>query len=126
VVQLVSLVLFANDLAATSTFYRTVGLPLVDEDHDEGPVHTAAELDGVHFAIYQADDAVGAHAPSWRSAASDFAGFYVDSLDDASASLDALGTRILTAHERRPWGCRIVAQDPDGRADEVNQRNRCV
>lgn len=117
---------FANDLDATSNFYRAVGLPLIDEHHDDGPAHLAAELDGVHFAIYQADEGVGTRAPSWRSAASDFPGFYVDSLDDISASLDALGARILTAHQRRPWGCRIVAEDPDGRAVEINQRNHCA
>ena len=36
-----------------------------------------------------------------------------------------LGGATLTAHEQMPWGCRIVAEDPDGRAVEVNQRGHC-
>jgi predicted enzyme related to lactoylglutathione lyase len=124
-VEVASLVLFASDLTAASAFYRAVGVPLIDEDHDEGPVHAAAELGGVHFAIYQADDGVGQPAPGWRSASSDFPGFYVDSLDDVGKSLHDLGTTLLEDHQVRPWGCRIVAQDPDGRAVEINQRAHC-
>jgi len=124
VVEVASLVLFASDLNAASALYRAVGVPLVDEDHDEGPVHAAAELAGVHFAIYQADEGLGARArvairierPSR---------FYVDSLDSVGDSLKALGTILLAEHQRRPWGCRIVARDPDGRAVEINQREHC-
>jgi hypothetical protein len=88
-------------------------------------VHSATELDGVHFAIYQADEGVGERALSWRSASSDLPGFYIDSLDDVIATLNTLATKMLAAHQRRPWGCRIVAQDPDGRAVEINQWNHC-
>jgi lactoylglutathione lyase len=124
-VEIASLVLFASDLGAAAAFYRAVGVPLVDEDHDDGPVHAAAELGGVHFAIYQAEAGVGIQALGWRSAASDFPGFYVDSLDDVSASLSALGAHLLEPHQARPWGCRVVAEDPDGRAVEINQREHC-
>ena len=32
---------------------------------------------------------------------------------------------MLTGHEQMPWGCRMVAEDPDGRAVEINQRGHC-
>ena len=99
-------------------------MPLQDEDHGDGPVHFAAEIGPVHFAIYQADTPPEGVTP-WRGAGSVFAGFYVDSLEKTVASVTALGAPLLTEHESRPWGCRAVAEDPDGRAVEINQRDHC-
>ena len=66
-----------------------------------------------------------AHSSSDNPRAISFPGFYVQSLDDTVAALRTLGARILTDHERRPWGCRAVAEDPDGRGVEINQASRC-
>jgi len=33
---------------------------------------------------------------------------------------------VLGEHERMPWGCRMVFQDPDGRPVEINQRHHCA
>ncbi len=126
VMEIASLVLFASDLNAASAFYRAIGVELIDEDHDEGPVHAAAELGGIHFAVYQAEDGVGVRARAWRSASSDFPGFFVESLEAVTAHLTAIGARLLEGHQQRPWGCRIVAEDPDGRAVEINQRSHCL
>ncbi len=63
---------------------------------------------------------------AWRTKGSTFVGFYVESLDDTAASLRALGAKILVDHEVREWGCRFIAQDPDGRAVEINQRSHCT
>jgi hypothetical protein len=60
-----------------------------------------------------------------RSGGSFFPGFYVESLDRAVQALTRAGAPILTRHEQMPWGCRVVAEDPDGRAVEVNQRGHC-
>lgn len=121
--EMASLVLYATDLQATAAFYRALGIDLEQEVHDEGPVHFAVELGRVHFAIYAAD-AVG-RAPDRRGGGSSFPGFYVDSLDRAARALADVGTRTLTEHEDMPWGCRIVIEDPDGRAVEVNQQGHC-
>jgi lactoylglutathione lyase len=120
-----SLVLFANDLAASAAFFRAVGVPLEREDHGDGPVHWAADLSGVHFAIYQAETGIGSHAAHFRSASTTFPGLYVASLDDAAVALRGLGSNVVQPHRVRPWGCRIVAQDPDGRAIEINQHGHC-
>jgi len=119
-----SLVLFTEHPERTAAFYRAIGLDLEDEDHDEGPVHHAVELGGVHFAIYPAASA--GRAPDRRAAGSVFTGFYVDSLDAVTRALDALGAPMLSAHEEMPWGCRFVVADPDGRPVEVNQREHCT
>jgi lactoylglutathione lyase len=121
--EMASLVLYAADPQASAAFYRALGLPLEDEEHDEGPVHFAAELGPVHFAIYPAREE--GQAPERRVAGSVFPGFYVESLDHAAEALARAGAQALTGHEQMPWGCRLVARDPDGRAVEVNQRGHC-
>jgi predicted enzyme related to lactoylglutathione lyase len=120
-----SLVLFANDPEKTAAFYRALGVPLEEEDHGEGAVHLAAEIGPVHFAIYSAQSPSGGVTP-WRGAGNEFAGFYVESLDKVVASVSSLGARLLTEHQDRPWGCRVVAEDPDGRVVEINQRDHCA
>jgi lactoylglutathione lyase len=121
--QIASLVLYAADAQATGEFYRALGLELEEEQHEEGPVHFAIELGPLHFAIYQAGKP--GQAPERRSAGDTFPGFYVGSLDDVASALRQLGAPIITDHEDMPWGCRIVARDPDGRAVEVNQKEHC-
>jgi lactoylglutathione lyase len=120
-----SLVLFSANLERARAFYRAVGLNLDDEDHGGGPVHYAADVGGIHFAIFAAQPSSGP-APRLREAASSFPGFYVTSLDDTLAALAALGAPVLTTHQARDWGCRVVVEDPDGRAVEINQRGHCA
>jgi lactoylglutathione lyase len=121
--EIASLVLFAASPAATMAFYRAVGLELEAEEHGDGPVHFATELGPVHFAIYPAE--VAGRAGERRSGGSLFPGFYVESLDRAAEALAQVGAPMLTGHQEMPWGCRVVAEDPDGRAVELNQRGHC-
>jgi lactoylglutathione lyase len=122
-IEVGALVLYAGDMQRTAEFYRTLGIPLEKEEHDEGPVHFAAELGSVHYAIYPARSTGPKHA---RYSVGDvFHGFFVDSLDTVKGRLKTHGATVLSDHEVMPWGCRIVAQDPDGRAVEVNQRGHC-
>jgi lactoylglutathione lyase len=121
--EVASLVLYANDPARTGAFYTALGLRLEPEDHGEGPLHLAVELGTVHVAIYPAESP--GNAPKRRQGGSSFPGFYVESLDEVPATLQELATPILSGHENMPWGCRVVVEDPDGRAVEVNQRGHC-
>jgi hypothetical protein len=81
------------------------------------------ELGAVHFAIYPAHSP--GRARERRSAGSLFPGFYVQSLDRVAEALARARTPMLTGHQQMPWGCRVVAEDPDGRAVEINQRGHC-
>ena len=123
VAEMASLVVFAADAQATGDFYRAIGLNLAAELHEEGPVHLAVELGPVHFAIYEA--AAAGRAPERRAGGDTFPGFYVESLDEVTKALRQLGAPLIREHEAMPWGCRIIAQDPDGRAVEVNQKAHC-
>jgi lactoylglutathione lyase len=121
--EMASLVLFAADSEATAAFYRALGVEFEEEDHGEGPAHFAAEVGPIHFAIYPAQ--APGRATEHRSGGGVFPGFYVASLDRAVDALGRVDSRILTEHEQMPWGCRVVVEDPDGRAIEVNQRRHC-
>ncbi len=123
VTEIASLVLFAADADKTAEFYRAIGLEFEHEDHGEGPVHFATELGGVHFAIYPTE--VSGRAPARRAVGSSFPGFYVAALDEVTESLRQVGARVVTEHEQMPWGCRVVVEDPDGRAIEINDRAHC-
>ena len=122
--EIASLVLFATNAQNTADFYCAIGLDLAAESHEEGPEHLAVELGAVHFAIYEA--ATPGRAPERHSSGDTFPGFYVESLDDAARALRNLGAPFIREHELMPWGCRIVSQDPDGRAVEVNQKEHCL
>jgi Glyoxalase/Bleomycin resistance protein/Dioxygenase superfamily len=118
-----SIALFSTHHSQAAAFYRAIGIPLADEQHDDGPTHHACELRGVHFAIYPAESP--GSAPDRRAGGSTFPGFYVESLDAVAADLSRLSAPILSDHEQMPWGCRVVFQDPDRRPIEINQRGHC-
>ncbi|MGD0062645.1 MAG: hypothetical protein ABSB76_04285 [Streptosporangiaceae bacterium] len=52
-------------------------------------------------------------------------GLELDHEDHGEGPLADVSAPVLTAHEVMPWGCRVVAEDPDGRAVEINQRHHC-
>jgi predicted enzyme related to lactoylglutathione lyase len=122
-VEVASIVLFSSQATAVAEFYAAVGATLIDEQHDDGPVHFAVELGDVHFAIYQADG--NTKVASHRQPGESFLGFYVDSLDAVIGAMSTLGNQPTTEHEQMPWGCRILFEDPDGRTVEINDREHC-
>ena len=115
-----ALVLVSPRAQDTLAFYRAVGIPLADEQHDEGPLHWACELGGAHIAVYATEDDAPA-IPSWREAGSTLVGVEVEDLEVVVAALDARGAVMLRAPEDVPWGRRAVFADPDGRPVELNQ-----
>jgi predicted enzyme related to lactoylglutathione lyase len=130
---LASVVLLSHRPDEVVEFYRALGLPLEDEDHGDGVVHRAADVDGIHMAVLPAernedqnDECAEAPSLAWRVAGTTFVGLWVDSLEETTAALERSGTPVLRPHQRCEWGCRIVVRDPDGRAVEVNQAGHCV
>jgi lactoylglutathione lyase len=111
-------IVWTPDVARAAAFYRALGVALVDEQHDDGPVHAAADVAGVHVAIYPVDGA-HARAPGYRTAGGAMLGVEVPSL---AVVLAAVGDApILRGPEEMPWGRRVVLADPDGRAVEVTE-----
>jgi lactoylglutathione lyase len=123
VAEVASIVWFSDQPERVIAFYRAVGVRFEEEDHGDGLLHAATDTGGVHLAIFAAERR-GAGA-GWRSSGSTFVGFNVGSLDSALASVRGIAGRVLVDHQVRPWGCRAVVEDPDGRAVEINQRGHC-
>ncbi len=121
--EMASLVLFAASPAATRPSIALSALSWRQRITGDGLVHFATELGPVHFAIYPAE--VAGRASARRSGGSLFPAFYVESLDRAAEALARVGAPMLTGHQQTPWGCRVIAEDPDGRALEINQRGHC-
>jgi|JI9StandDraft_2_1071091.scaffolds.fasta_scaffold50110_2 lactoylglutathione lyase len=115
--HLAALVLTTNRIVETLTFYRTIGLPLSEEDHGDGLVHWACDVGGIHFAVFDADG--DGEAPGYREPGSTFCGFVVNDVDAVLADLRALGSVVLQAPNSMPWGVRAVVKDPDGRPVEI-------
>lgn len=125
--EVASIVVFSDRLGETVSFYRALGVPLVEEDHGDGIVHAAGDMSGVHMAVFEAKGPCSNRG--WRAAGSTFVGFWVVSLEATLEALSALAFSpavVLAAHEQMEWGCRAVVTDPDGRAVELNQRDHCA
>jgi aminoglycoside 6'-N-acetyltransferase I len=111
-----SLILFSSRIGAVRDFYNAIGVVLEPEVHDEGPTHYAAEMNGIHLALYQAPDG---SAPGFREGGCTWPGFRVSDLDATLERLVPLATKVLLGPEERPWGVRVVVEDPDGRPVEL-------
>jgi len=121
--NLASVVLFTGQLERCIAFYRALGVPLEDEDHGDGHVHSAVDLDGVHIAIFPGTGP-GPALPH-RATGATFIGFWVPSLGAAKDAAVSLGATLISDHQTCQWGCRVVLTDPDGRAVELNQHDHC-
>ena len=114
-----SAVFFSGQLERCTAFYKALGVPLQDEDHGDGPLHAAGDLDGAHVAVFPAPGA--GRSPAHQAAGSTFLGFWVPLPEAAMDALRPLGAEVVLGHQVREWGCRVVVADPDGRAVELNQ-----
>ena len=114
-----ALVLWTHALDETVALLKVLGVPLEREQHDEGPVHWACELSGVHLAIYGAPGSE--RAPGHREAGSTLIGLRVASVDASVEVARRHGAKILSEPDEYPWGRRALVEAPDGRAIELNQ-----
>ena len=112
-----SLILFSSRIEAHLKFYRALGVPLVTESHeDNGPTHYAADLNGVHLALYESGEG---KAQGWRDGGCTWPGFIVEDLTATLQQIIESGAKVLAGPEERPWGIRAVVEDPDGRPIEI-------
>ena len=116
-VRLGALVLFTSSLETTVAFYRAMGIDLAEEDHGDGAMHFAAELDGCHFAVFPASGI--SRSPGLREPGCSFVGIAVESVRAALEGVRSLGAPVLEDPTHYPWGIRAVVADPDGRPVEI-------
>jgi lactoylglutathione lyase len=113
-----SLILHSSRLEKCAAFYRELGLSLEHEQHGDGPVHYAGELQGAHIAIYEAKP--GTAGARGIGGATQI-GFRVSSLEETFRLVVEAGAKVLVEPQTVPWGKRVVVEDPDGRPVELNQ-----
>jgi catechol 2,3-dioxygenase-like lactoylglutathione lyase family enzyme len=113
-----AVVLETGRLQEMVCFYRALGVPLVEEQHGDGPLHYACELAGAHVAIYESP---AGEAPRHDHGGATMVGFDVDSLELALDLLKACHAKVLKGPEKVSWGRRAIVLDPDGRAVELNE-----
>ena len=111
------IVIRSLEASRTVSFYKLLGMDFQEEQHGSGPVHWAAELDGIVLEIYPAKSADQVDAATRL-------GFNVN---DAVAVLDALrssNAEIVSELKQTKLGLRAVVRDSDGRSVELVQRIR--
>ncbi|MEX1028309.1 MAG: VOC family protein [Candidatus Paceibacterota bacterium] len=109
------LVIRSQEPNRTVRFYELLGLRFQEEQHGKGPVHWAAEVDGVVVEVYPAQSK-GEVDRSTRL------GFDLDDVESVVASLRDQGAEVVGDLKQTQWGLRAVVKDPDGRSVELVQR----
>ena len=112
------LVLRSSQIEASLTFYRALGLAFAEEKHGSGPVHYSSRVGATVIEIYPG---LVQEPLNYRGSGATLLGFSVASLDAILDALKQIDTPILTAPMVSAWGRRVVVQDPDGRAVELNE-----
>ena len=83
-------VIRSTDVDRTLSFYRTLGLDFEQHQHGSGPLHYAAEVEGIVFEIY-------ATSTTNPNTAMIRLGFSVDSIDELLPSLEIVGAQVVSA-----------------------------
>lgn len=104
--QLNLLVLRCRDLEACKRFYEQLGFEFQQEQHRTGPVHYAAQLEGMVFELYPLSE--GAELELTRL------GFQLSFEGDLRESLDRAGIGICNVLKHAESFVYVV-QDPEGR-----------
>lgn len=113
-----ALILSCEDTEKTATFYRGLGLDIVEEQHGDEPVHFACDFGGVHFAIFPTDEPGKARKHMTGGATK--IGFLVDDTDVFYKKALEVGAISMREPCDAPWGRTATVIDPDGRTIELN------
>lgn len=109
------IVIRALEPLRTVEFYRALGADFQQEQHGTGPIHSAAELDGIVLEIYPAKSSEDVDRTTRL-------GFDVTDIAIVLDGLRSSGAEIVNDVKVTQWGLRAVVRDPDGRSVELVQR----
>jgi predicted enzyme related to lactoylglutathione lyase len=114
-----AVLLVSRDAARLASFYREVlGVPLVEEQHDDTLPHWGCTLGDLHFAIHPVEDYP--EDPTTGVGAIKLA-FAVFDIDAAAAKLEERGVDLVYAPKDLGW-CKMTAiRDPDGNYIELTE-----
>jgi len=95
-------------------FYQMLGIGFQEEQHGSGPVHWAANVDGLVLEVYPAKSADEVDRTTRL-------GFDVENVASLLNTLRSSGAEIINDVKESKWGIRAVVRDPDGRSVELLQ-----
>lgn len=108
------IVIRSVDPIQTVTFYKLLGVEFQEEQHGNGPVHWAAELDGIVLEIYPAKSADEVDVTTRL-------GFVVKDATSVLNTLRLSDVETISDLKQTKWGLRAVVRDSDGRTVELVQ-----
>ncbi len=110
------IVIRSLEASRTVAFYKMLGLNFHEEQHGSGPVHWAADLDGLVLEIYPAKSVEEVNVTTRL-------GFDVDDAASVLSTLRLSDVKIISDLKQTTWGLRAVVRDSDGRSVELVQRD---
>lgn len=113
-VALSLIVLRCKNLELSYRFYSLLGLQFVQEQHQNGPLHYAASLNGIVFELYPVQQSDLSCEPARL-------GFAVPSLTDTLQAMQTRGIQMLPVARNAEWYNKAIVLDPDGRKIEITE-----
>lgn len=110
-IKLNLVVIQSSNLENSVSFYQNFGLVFHKEQHGNGPVHFACEIENIVFEIYPSS--------TGRVDMGTRIGFNVIDLNQIVDTLRVKGYAIISEPKVSPWGKRAVVQDPEGHKVEL-------
>lgn len=105
----------AQDLEASVSFYSNLGLAFTEHKHGDGPVHYACDRGSWVMEIYPAKES----EPTQNVVR---IGFEVENLVQLHDSLQKMNVKVQSPPTKSEWGLRMVAYDPDSNRVELTQQ----
>ncbi len=97
------------------TFYQLLGITFKEEQHGRGPVHWAADLEGLVIEVYPAKTADEVDKTTRL-------GFELEDVVATVETLRSADVEIVSDVKESGRSLRAVVRDPDGRSVELVQR----
>jgi lactoylglutathione lyase len=107
-------VLRCKNLELSHRFYELRGLRFVREQHENGPLHYVASLNGVVFELYPVQQSDLSCEPARL-------GFAIPSLTDTLQAMQTMGIQMLPVARDAKWYNSAIVLDPDGRKIEITE-----
>jgi lactoylglutathione lyase len=110
------IVIKTNAIAMIKQQYEALGIVFDYHNHNNGPFHYAATLDGLIFEIYPLPNNTTQPDTTLRL------GFEVPHLEDILQKLALSHWKIITEITLTPYGKIAIIEDHDGRKVELKQQ----
>lgn len=113
--ELILVVIRANQLDACHEFYTQLGLTFIFQQHGNGVFHFSARIGKTIFEIYPLQDGQTQADTSTRL------GFTLSNFDAVIEFFQKQEGVVVSPPKQTEWGVSAVLKDPDGRKVEIQK-----